>query len=86
MKHYLAGVVILLVLSIALFLVETHRQWSLIVFLLALIFTPFLRTMESLEAAFGHLGEKKRPQRKSNGRNAEPAFQRGKFPLRRVYP
>ena len=38
MKHYLMGVSILLVLGIALFLVETHRQWSLIVFLLAIIF------------------------------------------------
>lgn len=38
MKHYLAGVAMLLVLSLALFLVETHRQWGLIIFLLALIF------------------------------------------------
>ncbi len=68
MKHYLAGVVILLVLSIALFLVETHRQWSLIVFLLALIFYAlFANPMKKAhEAAFGHLGEKekKAPKRK----------------------
>ncbi|MBM3281921.1 MAG: hypothetical protein FJY86_01085 [Candidatus Diapherotrites archaeon] len=38
MKHYLMGVAMLLVLSLALFLVETHRTWGLIVFMLALIF------------------------------------------------
>ncbi len=38
MKHYLMGVAMLLVLSFALFLVETHRTWGLIIFMLALIF------------------------------------------------
>lgn len=38
MRHVVLGTVILLVLGIAVFLVETHRTWGMILFLLALIF------------------------------------------------
>ncbi len=57
MKHYLMGVAMLLVLALALFLVETHRQWSLIVFLLAIIFYALFANpwKYAHDAAFGRL-------------------------------
>ncbi len=66
MKHYLAGVVMLLILALALFLVETHRQWGLVVFLLALIFYAlFANPMKHAHrATFGN-GEKKPAKRKT---------------------
>jgi hypothetical protein len=65
MKHYLAGVAMLLVLSLALFLVETHRQWGLIVFLLALIFYAlFANPWKHAHAATFGKGEKKNSARK----------------------
>ena len=67
MQRYVWGVAILLVLGIALFLVETHRTWGVILFLLALIFYGlFANPMHMVHKAT--FGEKPKSSRRSSRR------------------